>query len=104
MPTARELGSHKSSIYSSLRSAEGRPLSLDDWKQMRIDVAKLHDELGQIDLGWTEDDLTDSIAKTAAIKARSTAVSSDVESKVAVDESSEGREITHNSERNAAVM
>lgn len=29
---------------------------MEDWKQLRADVAKLHDSLGQIDLAWTDDD------------------------------------------------
>jgi hypothetical protein len=54
-------------IYSSYRSGEGRPLSLEDWKRIRIDVAKLHNDLELIDLAWTENDQEDSISATATI-------------------------------------
>jgi hypothetical protein len=34
-------------------------LTLADWKQLRGEVAKLHDGLTQIDLAWAEDDRDD---------------------------------------------
>jgi hypothetical protein len=48
------------------RSGEGRTLSLEDWKRMNTEVAKLHNALGQIDLAWTEDDQSAQTARAAA--------------------------------------
>jgi hypothetical protein len=72
------------------RSGEGRPISLETWKRMNAEVAKLHNALGQIDLAWTEDDINAQIARPA-INAASATLSSGtgsvVENKVIVDES-----------------
>jgi hypothetical protein len=51
-------------LDSSFHSGEGRPLSLEDWQQMRTDVTKLHNQLDRIDFAWTEDDQQDSNATT----------------------------------------
>jgi hypothetical protein len=56
---------------SSFHSGEGRPLSSEDWQQMRTDVAKLHNQLDEIDFAWTEDDQMDSNA-TATIMSSDT--------------------------------
>jgi hypothetical protein len=42
---------------------------------MNTEVAKLHSALGQIDLAWTEDDLSDQTARPV-INAASTTLSS----------------------------
>jgi hypothetical protein len=54
-------------FYSSLHSGEGRSLSLEDWQQMRTDVAKLHKQLDRIDFAWIEDDQKDSNATTTIL-------------------------------------
>jgi hypothetical protein len=58
-----------------VRSGESRPLSLELWKRMNTEVAKLHSALGQIDLAWTEDDRSDQTARPA-INAASITLSS----------------------------
>jgi hypothetical protein len=65
---------------SSFHSGEGRPLSPEDWQQMRTDVAKLHNQLDQIDFAWTEDDQQDS-------NATATIMNSDAGNKTAAGES-----------------
>jgi hypothetical protein len=73
-----------------IRSGEGRPLSHEDWKRMSTEVAKLHNALGQIDLAWTEDDLSDQTARPVFNAASTTLTSgagSVVEIKAIVDAS-----------------
>ncbi len=52
---------------SSFHSSEGRSLSLEDWQQMRTDVANLHNQLDRLDFSWTDHDQKDNNAMTSVI-------------------------------------